>query len=467
MRTRQMKTVGIIATQIFMLSIIFVTMASANTEQNQESIAKGWIQAHNEASVDDMASFRTKHFKNSTSKDWQTSYENLVNQFGTLMVWGMMAEGPHKLRIGVKSEKTGEKFKLVFEFDSDAPDQIKQISIKDEGGREEGGNDLPKVKLSSDWSNRKSELDAYLQRLAKDDLFSGTVLVANSDGVLYEGACGLASREFNAANNLDTRFDVGSCNKDYTQVAIFMLADEGKLSLDDKVGKHLPDYPNADVRNKVTIQQLINHYSGLGDYFTDEWWSTPMSQLRYTEDYIPIWGPKPLLHEPGEREEYSNYGYTVLGAIIEELSGQRYHDFVMERIFKPAGMKQSGFFDTDAVVPNVAVGYTLFSPNGKLEEPIKNIYVEPAKGGPWGKSYSTVRDLYRFYAAMLDGQILEGDRNWLTGGWDGGSVALAGGGPGLNAMVFIDSGLMVVVLANMDPPIAGLLAEGLSRQLLQ
>ncbi len=221
------------------------------------------------------------------------------------------------------------------------------------------------------------------------------------------------------------------------------------------------------VRDSVTIQHLIDHRSGLGDYFTEEWWQTPMSSLRQIEDYIAIWGPKPLLHEPGERTEYSNFGYTVLGGIIEKLSGQRYPEYVMEHIFKPAGMTRSGFFETDAVEPNVAVGYTHMGRDGRLDEPVKNIYLEPAKGGPWGKSYSTAHDLYRFYSAMMEGRILEGQANWLAGGWEGGSFALAGGGPGLSAMVFVDKGLMVVALANMDMPSAEALAMQLSRQLTQ
>ncbi len=306
-----------------------------------------------------------------------------------------------------------------------------------------------------------------MRQLADQGLFSGAVLIAEQGKVRFEGAYGLASREFEVPNNLDTRFDVGSCNKDYTRVAILQLQAQGKLSIDDTVGKHLPDYPNADVRDKVTIQHLIDHRAGLADYFDDDWRKKPMSQLRHVEDYIPIWGPKPLLSEPGTRERYSNYGYTVLGAIIEAASGERYPDYVVEHVFKPAGMTRSGFFDTDAVVPNVAVGYTHLSHSGQLEEAVKNIYVEPAKGGPWGKSYSTVRDLYRFYDAMMNGRIIEGEANWLAGGWETGGFMLGGAGPGLNAMIAVEDGVAVVVMANMDPPIAEDVAMRLSRAVRQ
>jgi len=140
-----------------------------------------------------------------------------------------------------------------------------------------------------------------------------------------------------------------------------------------------------------------------------------------------------------------------------------YSDYVMEHVFKPAGMLRSGFFETDAVVPKVAVGYTHMSRTGRLDEAVKNIYVEPAKGGPWGKSYSTAWDLYNFYDAMANGRVVEGDANWLAGAWETGAFALGGAGPGLNALVSLEDGIMVVVLANMDPPIAEDLAMKISR----
>lgn len=434
---------------------------TAGMEQDQEKIALRWIEAHNAADVDTMAAFRAEHFQRSKVADWQSGYERMVEQFGHLKVYGIMIEGEGRIMVGVHIEKTDEKVHLVFSFFKDDPNQIEEVGIGGDGPGDEE-NDLPDLELAGDWKQRTPVLDAYLRDLADHGAFSGAVLVARPEGVLFEKAYGLASREFNVANDLGTRFDVGSCNKDYTRVAILQLAAKGKLSLDDNVGKFLPEYPNDVVRNRVTIQHLLDHRSGLGDYFTEEYGQTPMSRLRHVEDYIPIWGPKPLLSEPGERESYSNYGYTVLGAIIETVSGQRYPDYVIEHVFKPAGMNESGFFDTDAVIPNVAVGYTMQSMDGPLDEPIKNIYLEPAKGGPWGKSYSTVRDLYRFYDAIFRGELVKGEANWLAGAWEAGGLMLGGAGPGLNAMVYLEDGLLVVVVANMDPPIAESVATRVS-----
>jgi CubicO group peptidase (beta-lactamase class C family) len=430
-------------------------------EQEQERIALEWIEAHNAGDVEAMRRFRELHFRRSEVSDWESGYLRMVERLGKLDVYGVMIEESGELLVGVRPQHGEGRVRLAFAFHDDAPDQLRQIALVDAG--DGGGGSLPELTLDGDRKRRAEQLDAYLRELASQGLFSGSVLIATPDGVGFEQAYGLASREFAAANGTGTRFDVGSCNKDYTRAAILQLRAAGKLGLDDSVGQYLPDYPNPDVRERVTIRQLLEHRSGLGDYFTDEWWQTPMSRLREVDDYIPIWGPKPLLSEPGERERYSNFGYTVLGAIIERVSGQSYPDYVTEHVFEPAGMTRSGFFETDAVVPDVAVGYTRMSPAGERAEPVKNIYVEPAKGGPWGKSYSTARDLYRFYAAMLDGRIVEGDDNWLAGSWSERGFALGGAGPGLNAMVVLEDGTMVVVLANMDPPIAEDLALTISR----
>jgi CubicO group peptidase (beta-lactamase class C family) len=421
-----------------------------------------WIEAHNAADVAAMSALRAKHFKLSEVTDWEESFLSMVERFGQLEVYAIMFAGEGRMMVGVYPEKMDERVRLVFEFDGDAPDQVRQIGL--DAGDGMGENDrLPPLELEGSWVDRQGVLDGYLNELAREGLFSGAVLIAQQGEVHFEGAYGLASREFHVANSLATRFDVGSCTKDFTRTAIMLLKAQGKLSLDDTVGKHLPSYPNERVRDEVTIEHLLEHRSGLGDYFTEEWGETPMGNLRNVEDYIPIWGPKPLLAEPGAREAYSNFGYTVLGAIIEAVSGERYPDFVVEHIFKPAGMVDSGFFETDEVVPNVAVGYTHQSPTGRLEQAVKNIYVEPAKGGPWGKSFSTVRDLYRYYAAMMDGEILAGEDNWLAGAWENAGLALGGAGPGLNALVSLEEGWMVVVVANMDPPIAQSVAMKLSR----
>jgi CubicO group peptidase (beta-lactamase class C family) len=441
--------------------LLLGSVPAAAAEPNQEAIAKAWVAAHN-AGEEAMAAFRADHFKRSEVTDWRMGFQRMREELGRLEIYGIMLPEEHVVLVGVRNDDG--RLRLRFRFFEDAPDQIREIMADDaEGGPGRAGSGLPPLDLDGDWGERRGQIDAWLAGLAERDLFSGSVLVVERGEKRFEGAYGLASREYGAPNTLRTRFDVGSFNKDYTRLGILQLMLAGQLSLDDTVGRHLPDYPNEDVRERVTLQQLIDHTAGLGDYFDDDWWKTPMGGLREIDDYIPIWGPKPLIGEPGERERYSNFGYTVLGAIIEKLSGMSYPDYVVERIFKPAGMHDSGFFEVDEIVPDVATGYTKLTRQGDQGTLRRNTFFEPARGGPWGKSYSTAEDLYRFFAAMFAGEFLPPQHNWLAAGWDAGGIGLAGGGPGLNAELFLEDGWMVIVMANLDPPVAGRVAQSLHR----
>ena len=131
------------------------------------------------------------------------------------------------------------------------------------------------------------EFDAMLARLAEQELFSGTALLARGDEVLYEAAYGLASRRWNVPNNVDTRFHMGSMNKMFTGVAVCQLAEQGKLDFDDPIIKHLPDYPNREVAEKVTIHHLLSHSSGLGSYWNEAFMSS-FYRLESVADYLPF-----------------------------------------------------------------------------------------------------------------------------------------------------------------------------------
>jgi len=453
---------------IVTVPVFAVSVTKAEIESNMETIALGWVKAHNSKSISDMTKFRQKYRQRASAVKWQENYQSLVVRFGELKVVGLMQDSDTTFDLIVESTNTSneiEAIRLKFSFYEDAPEQIRAIELSPADQQESG---LPPIDLAGlSGSKLIAKIDSWLIDLEQHDVFSGSVLLANEKGIFFEKAYGMASREYAAKNTLKTRFDVGSINKDYTQLAIMQLLEQGKLTLNDKVGKHLPDYPNADVKSKVSIQQLLDHTSGVGDYFTDEYMNTPMNSLIEIEDYIAIWGSKPLLGKPGEKERYSNFGYTILGAVIEKISGLRYDQYVVVNIFKPAGMSSSGFFETDAIVPDVATGYT-FSRGLGIDTDVlrKNTFLEPIKGGPWGKSYSTGRDLYRFYLAMLENRYLKEENDWLNLAWEGVSVGLAGGGPGLNAFFLLEDDLMVIVLANLDPPIAGDVSQDLISALL-
>ena len=435
--------------------LVLAPPASALQEEGgQEQIAIAWTEALN-GGIDSMAVFRERHVEDPDRTGWREMVAEIRESWGRLDVYGIMIEERNQVMVGVVSEKEG-RMRLTFSFN----DSNKIIGIDIGAART---NPVPPLELDLTDERPVEAIDAFLSELADQDILSGAVLIATDGEVWFERAYGLASREFAVPNTIATRFDVGSFNKDYTRLAIMQLLENGLLAHTDAVGKYLPDYPNARVRTEVTIEQLLEHRSGLGDYFTREYFETPMRELREIDDYIPIWGPMPLEYEPGTREEYSNYGYTVLGAIIERITGLGYPEYVERNVFEPAGMHSTGFFETDGVEPNVAVGYTYMDGMGRPTETLrKNIYLEPVKGGPWGKSYSTARDLFRFFEAMFAGELVGDSYNWLLDGWNG-QTALAGGGPGLSAILLIEDGVGVIVLANHDEPGA----EDVASRLLQ
>jgi CubicO group peptidase (beta-lactamase class C family) len=301
-----------------------------------------------------------------------------------------------------------------------------------------------------------------LDERSRDDSFSGVVLVARGDTVLLLKACGLASSEYAVPNLVDTRFNLGSINKLFTRLAIGQLAEKGALALDDTIGKFLPDYPNREAAAKVTVRQLLDMTSGIGDFFGEKYEATTKGRIRDLEDYLPLFATQPLLFVPGSQRRYSNGGYVVLGLIVAKASGQSYFDYVREHIYVPAGMTATGHLEADVPQANVASGYTRGWDDGDhAHEPRRsNVYTRPARGSSAGGGYSTAMDLFRFTRALRAGRLL----GPLAAEWFSGSQAYAGGAPGINAALDIDPvpGWTVVVLGNYDPPAATSLAQRIS-----
>ena len=318
------------------------------------------------------------------------------------------------------------------------------------------------------------DLDAKLTRLASADKFSGAVLIAKDGKPVFQKAYGYADRDAKTLNNLETRFRLGSMNKMFTSVAIAQLVEAGKLKYTDTLAQVLPDYPNKEVAQKITVHQLLTHTSGLGDIFGPEF-DKRKNELREIKDYLALFADKPLRFEPGAGWSYSNGGFIVLGLIVEKLSGQSYYDYVQKHIYDVAGMKLSGSFPKTDKIPNLAVGYMKGGPSGQLAP---NWETLPWRGMSAGGGDSTVGDLLRFAEALRGHKLLGAQltETIVTGktqpGPDADSkyaygfedervaghriVGHGGGAPGMNGQldIYLDGGYTVVVLANLDPPAA-------------
>ena len=332
--------------------------------------------------------------------------------------------------------------------------------------------------------------DAFTAR----DLFSGVILIAKDDQIILEKAYGKASIAWDAPMTLQTRLNVASIGKMMTGVSIAQLVDAHKLSYDDVVGKLLPDYPDKNVRERVTVRQLLSHTSGLGpkDYYEGPSWLT-RSRLRSVADYMRlVEETTPLGAEPG-KYLYMNSGYVILGAIIERVTGVSFYDYVQEHIFKPAGMTHSFYPEIDSEAPNVAVPLTNLFNNGehylyRLGRPRNAIYELAARGGPQGGAYVTARDLFAFEKALRAGTLVSTARyaemtmpqsgsgagaSGLTGvAREGLGIEVVtrnghtfyghtGGDLGVASLVYWypDTGYTTIILSNRDPRAARVLAN--------
>jgi D-alanyl-D-alanine carboxypeptidase len=308
-----------------------------------------------------------------------------------------------------------------------------------------------------------------LDLLAGQGLFSGSVLIARHDEVLFTDVRGEQDRDKGVPNRLDTRFNLGSMNKMFTAVAIAQLAQAGKLKLTDTVGKHIPNYPNRDVASKVTIHHLLTHTGGTGDTFGPER-DANLDKLKEPKDYIALYGKRPLRFEPGAQFEYSNYGMVLAGAIVERASRMSYYDYVRKNIYDRAGMKSTDSYWTRQAPRNLAKGYV--DRDGTVRSNQASL---GPRGSPAGGGYSTCEDLLRFARALTGHRLLDAAHTSLvTSGKpgtpresygygfgtsnEGGvrSFGHNGGAPGINAdfKIFPDSGYVLVVLGNLDPPSA-------------
>lgn len=372
-----------------------------------------------------------------------------------------------------RSKKTGQWYEIRFELEPAGPRAIVGIQIENS----DASAMEPEPVLSAD-ADVAREADGYLTKLAAQEQFSGVVLLARRGRPFFEKAYGLADRERQTANTTATRFNIGSIDKVFTQVAIAQLASEGKLALSDTVRKYLPEYPSK-VADEITILQLANMSSGLGDVFNERW-EEAAPRLLTLADFLALFADKPLLFPPGRGRRYSNAGYVVLGLIIEKVSGQGYHDYVWEHIFVPAGMTSSGPLERASAASGRAIGYTRESEGAPPQAPAAlhpNTDTLPGRSSSAGGGLSTARDLLAFDRALASGKLLPPKWTaWIYSDKGGppsdkvppateGGLGAAGGTAGVNAVVQSDNGhgYAIVVLANLDPPVAERIAARFRR----
>ncbi len=310
-------------------------------------------------------------------------------------------------------------------------------------------------------------LRVFMESEAVPAGFSGTVLLARSDTVLYRGAFGPANRDFGVPNRVDTKFNLGSMNKMFTSVAIAQLIEEGHLSFDDPLSDFI-DFPDRASAEQIQIKHLLSHTSGLGSYFNQRFFDSSRARFRTVDQMLDIARDETLQFPPGSRWQYSNTGMLVLGAVIEKVTGQDYFEYIREHVYRPAGMEYSDSYELDRVVPNLAVGYDPVTEDG-VTQYRNNLFTHVIRGGPAGGGYSTVDDLFAFTQTLQSGGLVgealvrvllsaKPDLNSPDYGFgfgvdaNIGTAGHSGGFPGIssNLDMFVESGYTAVVLSNIS-----------------
>ena len=416
--------------------------------------AASWFQAFN-AGETSMKRYLEAHvapaaLEKRSVEDRMEIYRDMKEERGKITAIEVREFTDSSVKVIARGERGG-RFVMTFVCEDDAPHRLLGIRVEDlppEEGTPEGADDAEysATPAGPQWTDAQvtSAFTTTLDSLARAGAFSGAALLAKGDQVLLRQGYGLASRRFATPNRPDTKFCLGSINKIFTRIAVEQLARAGKLKLDDTIDRYLPSYPR-EAASKITIQMLIDHRAGVPDIFGPKYMTADRTQLRSVSDWVALIQDQPLRFQPGTREEYSNGGYVLLGAIVEKVSGKNYYDYVRERIFNPAAMKDTDSYETDDPVANLASGYTRRLGGGSEGPWRDNETTRPGRGSPAGGGYSTVDDLFRFAQALRSGKLGEG----VEGG-----VAIAGGAPGMNALLAMEGDWTLVVLANLDPPAA-------------
>jgi D-alanyl-D-alanine carboxypeptidase len=385
---------------------------------------------------------------------------------------------PTKFVALVQERLSDQVARLTLEVESDNPHRITSMELR----AIPRPADLPLSHLGQ--SDLVAAAKKMLQQEVDKDRFAGAVLVTKNGKPILAEAYGLADRDHKVPNTLQTRFRIGSMNKMFTAVSILQLVQARKVGLDDVVGKYLTDYPNKDVASKVTIQHLLTHTGGTDDIFGPDFEAHRL-ELRTLQDYVKLYGNRELKFEPGKQFEYSNYGFILLGAIIEKVSGGSYYDYVRQHIYAPAGMNLTGSEPEDHEIPGRSIGYTKMD-NGDQWRP--NNDTLPYRGTSAGGGYSTVGDLSKFAIALQEHKLLNAhytellttgkpetpDSSYAFGFGDhkiNGTRCFGhgGGAPGMNGELQICPavGYVVVVLANLDPPAASRISQFITNRLPQ
>lgn len=440
-----------------------------STGSRAQDAVDEWLSAFNANNLQALQAFADRYAKQTGSGP--QDYLEFRASNGPMKVLEVRSSTPEKAEVLVLGEDSERAMLLTAEMDPAAPRHVKVFQL-------EGVPTPPQFQPARmELPALLAQSTARLNALQASDSLSGAVLVAHDGRVLLQWQGGLANRDQHVPVDAQTQFRLASSNKMFTAVAILQLAEAGRLALDDTIGKRLPDYPNKTVAGTVTIRQLLSHTGGLGDFFGDDFEHYAAS-LKTHSDYVQRFAKDAPQFAAGSQDGYSNYGFIVLGRIIEAVSGQTYYDYVNEHVLRAADMTETGFEPESVDVPHRASGYTQ----------VKGQWIGETKSLPWrgtaaGGGYSTAGDMLKFAEALRTGKLVspvwlqQATRPQNHKGWYGYGFMVQGegrqrqfghegGAPGSNSAIVVmpEQGYVLVGLANVDPDTVGNVINYIARR---
>jgi D-alanyl-D-alanine carboxypeptidase len=462
---------------VFPLLILGTLICAAQTQIPDTPAARqcaAWLESFNLGDREAFKNFLEKNYPSGVERlDRDMQFRQMTGGFDFRKT---EESSPTKLVALVQERRSDQFGRLTLEVEAGDPHLITSLELR--AIPRPADFALSRLSQNELIAAARKEID----KAFTSDRFAGAVLVVKDGKPVLSEAYGFADREHKTPNTINTRFRIGSMNKMFTAVATLQLVQAAKLGLNDPIGKYLTDYPNKDVASKVTIHHLLTHTGGTGDIFGPEF-DAHRLELRSPQDYLKLYGQRDLKFEPGSRWEYSNYGFILLGAIIEKVSGQSYYDYVREHVYVPAGMTSTASDPESQAVSDRSIGYTQMDAGGQLKP---NADTLPYRGTSAGGGYSTVGDLARFATAIEQNKLLNAHYTELLTTGKAGTpengyaygfgdrkmngmrcFGHGGGAPGMNGDLEIcpGTGYVVAVLANMDPPAASRISEFITNRL--
>jgi len=243
--------------------------------------------------------------------------------------------------------------------------------------------------------------------------FSGVISVRKGEEIMLRNSYGYADINNKIPNEIETKFATASAGKVFVAVSILQLIQKGRLNLNDTIGNIL-DFDLKAIDKKITIRQLLNHTSGIPDYFDEStmeecaelWQDFPNYKIRKSMDLVPLFIDKPMMYKAGEQFQYNNTGFVVLGLIIEKITGMLFDDYLSKNVFEPCGMVNTGYYELDRLPAKCANAYIY---DTQRKEFYTNIYSVDAKGTGAGGAFTTVIDVEKFWDNLLNGKLLPPD----------------------------------------------------------